>query len=280
MGTDIHSVFQKYDQLSKKWIDVSHRYDEDRHYQLFSVLAGVRNGFGFGGVVTGEPVQPIAPDRGFPKDFVVLEGCDHPVPFRVRKAALPSSRVTQFSPEMQNLVPEKQLLVAADCFKNKHLVRYLRGGVHCGEIYNWATFQAAKKVALKRHYPGKKYLYYTEARYYKWMGEHSSTWLSGEEMLAWRRTAPTVCRVGVLSKHEYERWDGVSIPDSYCGDVWGNNVVIINDNAVEMRSTPNWTHVRCSWDADLGDVLGYFFDEVERLQRKHGKIRFVCGFDS
>lgn len=68
MGTDIHSQFQKRLHCGA-WQDVESQYSEGRHYQLFAVLAGVRNGTGFAGVTTGEPVTPIAEPRGLPSDF-------------------------------------------------------------------------------------------------------------------------------------------------------------------------------------------------------------------
>lgn len=39
-----------------------------RNYDLFAALAGVRNGRGFAGVYTGEPIVPIAEPRGIPED--------------------------------------------------------------------------------------------------------------------------------------------------------------------------------------------------------------------
>lgn len=39
-----------------------------RNYNLFSVLADVRNGYGFAGVYTGEQFVPIASPRGVPND--------------------------------------------------------------------------------------------------------------------------------------------------------------------------------------------------------------------
>jgi len=41
----------------------------DRNYRLFAYLADVRNGYGFAGVDTGEPVQPFADPRGWPQDL-------------------------------------------------------------------------------------------------------------------------------------------------------------------------------------------------------------------
>jgi hypothetical protein len=40
-----------------------------RNYVVFAALAGVRNGYGFAGCVTHDPLIPIAPERGFPLDF-------------------------------------------------------------------------------------------------------------------------------------------------------------------------------------------------------------------
>lgn len=73
MGTDIHGVFQRHDPATNTWVDIPHNYEQNRHYQLFAVLADVRNGYGFAGVVTGEPVKPIANPRGYPADFQVKD---------------------------------------------------------------------------------------------------------------------------------------------------------------------------------------------------------------
>jgi hypothetical protein len=44
-----------------------------RNYHLFSILADVRNGFGFAGIRTGEGYVPISKPKGFPDDFDVKE---------------------------------------------------------------------------------------------------------------------------------------------------------------------------------------------------------------
>lgn len=199
MGTDIHGVFQAFD--NGQWRDVESNYDQDRHYQLFAVLAGVRNGYGSAGVPTGEPVTPIAQPRGLPADFA-MHGDSHPIA------------------ELAHMDPSRR----------------------------------------------------------KWMGDHSHSWLTGEEMLAWR--PPTVTKVGILSREEYGAWTKQGAPREYCGGVSGGGVKVINDNAVEMSETPTWTHVRVHWECSLTEELAYFFDEVRRLVAEHGKIRFVFGFDS
>lgn len=65
MGTDIHAVFQA--KRNGKWVDIRSEYDERRHYMLFAWLADVRNGFGFAGVPTHDPVRPISKPRGLPR---------------------------------------------------------------------------------------------------------------------------------------------------------------------------------------------------------------------
>lgn len=55
-----------------------HPYD-GRNYNLFGILANVRNGYGFAGVDTGDAFVPIAKPRGIPEDasdFYRWE-CDH-----------------------------------------------------------------------------------------------------------------------------------------------------------------------------------------------------------
>lgn len=44
------------------------RFYSERNYDLFAILAGVRNGRGFAGCDTGDGFNPIAEERGLPKD--------------------------------------------------------------------------------------------------------------------------------------------------------------------------------------------------------------------
>ena len=74
MGTDIHISWQY--KKNGIWEIIPFIKDSSgrnclqfRNYDNFSLLAGVRNGYGFAGVKIGEPVIPIAEGRGFPKDM-------------------------------------------------------------------------------------------------------------------------------------------------------------------------------------------------------------------
>ena len=56
MGTDISGKFQK--QINPGvWVDIETKYNFSRDYQLFAFIGNVRNGFTFGGVVTGQVIR-------------------------------------------------------------------------------------------------------------------------------------------------------------------------------------------------------------------------------
>lgn len=75
MGTDVHAVFERkinhHEESSKKsqWEFITSEWDQDRHYNLFSWLADVRNGFGFAGTKTNDYIKPIFMPRGLPEDL-------------------------------------------------------------------------------------------------------------------------------------------------------------------------------------------------------------------
>lgn len=196
MGCDIHGVWQA--RNGGEWVDVDGAYTHDRHYQLFAVLAGVRN--------NGE-IEPIAQGRGLPTDFLMIDREYHPVD---------------------------------DDHGNA------------------------------------------------WMGDHSHTWLSGEEMLAWRVNAPTIQRSGIIARAQYATWKKGTRPEgAWSGELFGSDIRTIDEidmpteeGWVRDALDTEWTHIRVRWPENLGESLAYFFDEVKRLVELHGEIRFVCGFDN
>jgi len=67
MGTDIHLAAEVYKE--GRWHLVETELPDYRNYTAFAILADVRNGYGFAGFDTGEPVIPISEPRDFPKDL-------------------------------------------------------------------------------------------------------------------------------------------------------------------------------------------------------------------
>jgi hypothetical protein len=80
MGSDIRMFVEKRNygkwesingQFSDKTMDISYG-DElyfERNYELFAILAGVRNGEGVDGPATGHVFNPISPPKGLPDDI-------------------------------------------------------------------------------------------------------------------------------------------------------------------------------------------------------------------
>lgn len=108
----------------------------------------------------------------------------------------------------------------------------------------------------------------------EWMGDHSHSWVSADEVLDAK--PPTVRRTGVVDRSFFESWDGSSAPSVWCGGISGQRVVVSDPSTVTERTT----HVRIEWFEDTGESLKYFVDEVRRLKGLHGEVRFVFGFDS
>jgi len=93
MGCDIHFYVEKRVNGSwepaDKWekeddgeggtydsVNYNNRFYSDRNYNLFSILADVRNGVGFAGCRTGAGFNPISMPKGLPEDVSdIIRGC-------------------------------------------------------------------------------------------------------------------------------------------------------------------------------------------------------------
>jgi hypothetical protein len=72
MGTDIHiSTVQWRKHQFEDWQDLvlAKPLEANRNYVSFAILADVRNGYGFAGHKTHEPIKPISEPRGIPSDY-------------------------------------------------------------------------------------------------------------------------------------------------------------------------------------------------------------------
>ena len=207
MGTDVHGVWQA--KKDGMWVDIESKWDQDRHYLLFSWLADVRNGFGFAGVPTYDPIKPIAERRGLPDDFQMDDGMH----YTTLEAIDPGRR-------------------------------------------EWAEEDKEN------------------GRYTAWLGSHSHSWLTADEILAAERLG-SVHKHGVVTIEQFKAWDGKSTPEAWCGGVSGPGVEVADSPA---SITPASTHVQIEWN--MPDKLDYFVDEVRRLKELHGEVRLVFGFDS
>jgi hypothetical protein len=203
----VHAVWQA--KKDGKWSDVPSNWEQERHYFLFSWLAGVRNGYGFAGVKTYAPVKPIAERRGLPDDFEI-DGDEHPT-----------------------------VLEAIDPRRAKWI-------------------EDEEKANPKA-----------------WMGDHSHSWLTADEILSAPRPEK-VWRTGVTSIEIFNEWDGCSRPKEVSGGIAGPSIRVATS---PVDVTEDSTHVQVYW-LELEPTLDYFVDEVKRLKTEHGEVRIVFGFDS
>lgn len=77
MGTDIHSLGQVKTYANWWKTRLVRVANDDRNYDSFAILADVRNGSGFAGIVTGEGWPVIAPPRGLPPQSEFQKTTEH-----------------------------------------------------------------------------------------------------------------------------------------------------------------------------------------------------------
>ena len=205
MGADIHYTFQKKNVVDERevWetIETDDSYGSKfhigRHYLLFAALADVRNGFGFGGISTHEPIPYMALPKGIPDDMDIDEYGDS--------------------------VSDN-----------------------------------------------------------KWYGDHSYSYLSGDEILDYFKTPNITTRYGIISKNQYLEWDGKSSPTSWSGGVSASDISIYDasNEGAGVSLDDDVTNVRIKWECDVNKELGYFKSIIEHLTNEHGEVRMVFGFDS
>lgn len=190
-----------------------------RNYNAFAVLANVRNGRGFAGVVTGLPVLPITMPRGLPEDI---------------------------SPELR-----------------------------------WNIDAPNTDIE--------------EAGWDSWLGDHSHSYLTLAELLAYDWDLPKT-HVGVVDLPTYEKWktSGEIHPDFWSADVSGGGVKVVAESEVRPGSIIAVDHlaqsvyVRCTWKTTIAQSVRSFYPEVTdslvalAAERGlgHKDIRIVFGFDS
>lgn len=106
-----------------------------------------------------------------------------------------------------------------------------------------------------------------------WLGDHSHSWLTADEILS--HNYLPIIRTGVIPLKQYKEWDGKSPPVIWCGMITGKNVFVAT-SPEEIK--PHTTHVQIEWQSESRP--SYFLEEVQRLKDKYGEVRIIFGFDS
>lgn len=180
----------------------------DRNYNVFAILADVRNGRGFAGCETGEGFEPIAAGRGLPDDA---------------------------APEIRD---------RSDSY-----------GVD----------------------------------------GHSHTWVTLAEILntEWQNKV-TKC-YGIVEADLYTEWRKENLgkefptpPDSYCGGIWGRDVVLVDGDQAERQIAATGkvtaTHVRIGWNITYANCAKWFMEfiyaKVVSLGYDPNDVRMVMFYDN
>lgn len=111
-----------------------------------------------------------------------------------------------------------------------------------------------------------------------WMGDHSHTWLTVEEILSWDGWDKNLVQGGYISREEYEKWDHEGAPENgWSGMISGPSIV----NAIEGEHEPEgWTHIKVSWSRPLRESCEGFLAWCKYAETLGEQVRIVIGFDS
>ena len=116
-----------------------------------------------------------------------------------------------------------------------------------------------------------------------WLGDHSHSWLTVDEILSHPHWDTPVFCTGVISREKFEQWKG-GVPESWCGAIPGLDVGVTAAVYEPGDKIPiNCAHVRIQWERTPRQECPLFFKWLDYMQAKHawgGELRIVFGFDN
>lgn len=117
-----------------------------------------------------------------------------------------------------------------------------------------------------------------------WPGDHTSSWLTLAELLTFPLDQLHTVIRGVVTREQFNAWDGKSPPKEYCSDISGGGVTV---TAKEARAGVASSHVRISWTESYRQASGRLWAFVEGLRvltagegYAPDDVRIVFNFDS
>lgn len=119
-----------------------------------------------------------------------------------------------------------------------------------------------------------------------WLGDHSYTHMTVNEILEWKGWSNHLAQGGVVSVEHYEETIAKGKePESWCGGVSGTEVFVVEQEDYWMYKTltKKPTHVQCKWKSEqsLGEMYKWFLEEIKRIKEEYGEdVYLVVGFDS
>lgn len=122
-----------------------------------------------------------------------------------------------------------------------------------------------------------------------YLGDHSFTYLTLSDLLAYDWTAP-MYHWGIIDLAEYRRWkaSGEVWPERWNRGIWGPSYVTLREDELREPTPGESIYVRAEWQSTRADAARGFYldvlDSLGELARARGvgpdDVRIVFGFDS
>lgn len=128
-----------------------------------------------------------------------------------------------------------------------------------------------------------------------WLGDHSHTYMTLDEILSWEGWDKNLEQGGVLTKEHYlETLNVGKDPEYWCGGVGGPQVNVVEESVFKLLvdfggTGSEVTHVQCKWKSKetLRDEFSWWLSEVERIKLEYSEewdensdVYLIVGFDS
>jgi hypothetical protein len=123
-----------------------------------------------------------------------------------------------------------------------------------------------------------------------WLGDHSHTHMTLDEILNWEGWDNYLERGGILTKEHYLKTLAVGKePEAWCGLVSGGNTKTVREVDFKIGGTESEvTHVECKWVSEetLREMYTWWLEEILRIKSEHltqeedAEIYLIVGFDS
>jgi hypothetical protein len=129
-----------------------------------------------------------------------------------------------------------------------------------------------------------------------WLGDHSFTYFTVDELLAFDWEGQTTKLRGIIPLEEWierERTGNTKSPASYCGGIAGQGIVTFTQQGARAMvqacgavvAPPGArVHVRAEWEETYAEAAGGFYSRVlpalAKLDKNPANVRVVMGFDS
>lgn len=96
-------------------------------------------------------------------------------------------------------------------------------------------------------------------------GDHSKSWLTSTEILNGAQFLDGINKRGVLTLSEFQKWDKVNEPESWCGGTWGRKQVTIPTESA-LKLSPNVLVYSDALDVEIKRLR-------DKCQWKHNHVK-------